>query len=187
MKTMHTSPIERLARPLAVGLLGALFVLTGPSCAVGGDKVAAQTQTVLTVLKTLEAQPKIDEASLGASLDTALTRDEAQSDASFAILTGKPRPGGRAPAEISTVELRVPGAGSTAKGPFVYLTLDAARSPTMTQVVEAFGRATKVDVPRPNPEKAMVLVYQTPRGQLRFGIGVGPEQKVVSATIDRTE
>lgn len=185
MKIQNAS--KRLPTPVAVGLIGALFVLTGPSCAVGGEKVAAQIQTVLTVLKALEAQPKLDEATLGAALDTGLTRDEAQSDASFAILTGKPRPGGSAPAEISTVELRVPGALSTAKGPFVYLTLDPARSPTMTQVVEAFGRATKVDVPRPNREKAMVLVYQTPRGQLRFGIGVGPEQKVVSATIDRTE
>jgi hypothetical protein len=149
--------------------------------------VAVQTQTVLTVVRNLEGQPTIDAASLTAALDADLQRDEAQSDASFTILTGRPRPGGRAPSGLETVELRVPGAGSSAKGPFVYLTWDAARSPTMTEVIETFGKATKVDVPRPNPEKALVLVYQTPRGQLRFGIGVGPDQKVVSATIDRTE
>lgn len=173
---------------VTAGLLAGLVTVFGLTTARGGEKVAAPAQGgVLEAMRSLEASTLIDVATVGRALGVDLAREPEQSDEAFTFYIGKPRPGAGTLAGLAAVELRVPSPGSAARGPFLYVTLEPGRGPTQTDVIGAFGRASSVDVPRPNPEKSAVLVYRTPRGQLRFGVGVGAEQRIVSATIDRTE
>lgn len=178
-------------RILGVTLLSGALCVLGIACAVGGEKVAAKSVKPLDVLGTvraLESQTALEPSGVASALGATLAVDADQSDDSFTFHTGKVRADAPTAAVIDTVEVRIPGKGNTvAKGPFVYLTLKAGAGPTMDDVVALMGPATRVDTPRPNPEKALVLTYTTPRGQLRFGIGTAATRPVVSATIDRTE
>lgn len=177
-------------RILGVGFLSTALCLTGIACAVGGEKAAVKSVeplSILAAMRTLETRPTLAAADVSSALGVTLTVDTQQSDDSFTYHVGKAA-AGAGTAALDAVEVRMPGKGNTsAKGPFVYVTLKAGAGPTMDDVVAALGPATRVDAPRPNPEKALVLSYTTPRGELRFGIGTAATRPVVSATIDRTE
>jgi len=142
---------------------------------------------LLDSLKRLEARDDIDPTSVGAALELLIDKSASQDNTAFTFFTGQPGTKSKSASTVKDVEVRVPNTSAKAKGPFVYIRLKDGAGLSMADVIKKLGDATQVDVPPPNPEKAMVLVYKTERGQLRFGIGQGANQPVISATIDRTE
>ncbi len=175
-------------RAIALGFVMCVaFCSVSVGCA-GKAENAGKPQNVLATVRALEAEPTLDPAGVGAALDADLRIDPEQSDGSFTHFVGTVRSGAAGDSDVDAVDVRMPAKGNTtAKGPLVYLTFKQGSGPTMDDVVDLFGRATNADVPPVNPEKALVLRYTTPRGQLRFGIGSSAARPVVSATIDRTE
>jgi hypothetical protein len=93
----------------------------------------------------------------------------------------------RRPAELKSVEVRVPLGAATRKGPIVVLDVDGeATGIKQADVLAQFGNTPAVEVPSPQqpPDSPVYLSYPQPWGTLRFGFARPSTELLTSVVID---
>jgi hypothetical protein len=93
----------------------------------------------------------------------------------------------RRPAELKSVEVRIPQAGATRKGPIVVVDVDGEATHIKQADVRAqFGDKPSLEIPTPQqpPNSPIYLSYQHPWGTLRFGFARPSTELLTSVVID---
>lgn len=134
-------------------------------------------------IKELSRKMTIDLEAVKNLLDVTLTQDESETNDFITQYYGKPRKGGTFEGAIQSVDFRVPKKPGV--GPFLLVEIKPEISISATELEKRFGSPDKIEAnPPPNPVSGMYL-YRGSIGFLRFGLD--QDNKVVSASIDRTE
>ncbi len=134
-----------------------------------------------TVAQLCERRP-LDQTAVEDLFDVALRQDESNTNPYITKLLAF-----RRPPEIKSVEVRVPAAQATRKGPIVILDLD----PELVQLGQAqvkarFGDKPTLDVPTPRqpPESPIYLNYKQSWGTLRFGFARPKTELLTTIVVD---
>jgi hypothetical protein len=163
----------RAVLALAVLLGGVQFGCEGP-----GKSMLNEKKELLARVKRLHAA-RCTEQMVSEQLCVVLRRDAARSTDFFELKT----------AERGLVEVRIPGYRSTMKGLILTVDVEEKLGLSRTDIVEAFGQPDEIQVPKPpsGTGEAVVYVYKGEFGQLRFGLGPGPQELVKTVVIDQSE
>ena len=176
-------------RASALFLTAITIVTTSPPADAQDSSKAAMhpiDSQILDIVTRLSTATSLGPTGVAAMADARLVHTPASSTAYFDVFSGR----GNAGSFAAEVEVRAPREGTRAKGPLVLITLREQETLDASQVIARFGPPASIRVPPPEAAAATgAAIYAWPQkiGTLRFGVGPGPAQKILSVVIDRTE